>query len=312
MPITRAMLAEVKDHGYMPELIPSAEFCSPLATNMSMIMDIPKTPAGMLTTIHDVYADRNDDADLRLKANVHEVSCRAAAIPDWTAPTHFDLMATDEKPIRVAVYARANLADYPVCHGVYAWMATIADKLAMKMPLTEVEKALDEKYGITGTFQRGTLPIKPARYYLYEYMPIFRETKVLRETVPVAGIELDRISPCWTGESFVALESVSMEHSAGANNTRMAICRDEDGSRDSPFIELSATALTIDFDLPMFIPALRELRMYAETDVQKDNYELRYTYCHYHLTNILRARWNIVPRESLPDELWDKVRCGVV
>lgn len=308
MAITRATLDLIKDHGYPPELIPSAEEVSPTQGNEANIMEIKKIPPGQLTQIHNIWADRNDDADLRIKANTHEVTCRAAGIPDWATPTLFDLLCHESS--RIAVFARNDLTNYPVAHGFYVWKATVADKLALGMKLTPFESEVNNKLGVKKTLERGTLPIGMDRYFMYEYWPIYRETKCVRETVPTTGIEVDTLRPIQHRDTFVALEAISSFNTAAASNVRMTICRDDDGDQGDPFLTINFDALKNDWHLPMFIPAMQEIRLRVEADVNTANHEFWYTYTHYRLNNILRMRFGLTPREDNPD-LYDKVTAGI-
>lgn len=308
MAINYANLEAIK---YPPELLPSAEYCSPGVGTTAEIMNLTRLPANLLVRLKDVGAQRSNDAELRLKVDSETFNVPAAAIPNLTEPTQYDLLAS--KSARLQVHGIAGLTNYKVWHSLLCWKATIADKLALGIPLTAKEKEINEKLGISKTTERGTLPIKFPRIDLYEHYPIYRETRTIRETVPVAGLTLETFRPRKIGDQFVALEKVSCETPAPApEGVTFNIWRDDDGSAASPLISLNTWSMGgLDCDIPMWIPALREINMRIECTVQQDDYRCRWTFGVYRLTNILRVRWGITAPEERP-ELWEKVVGGIV
>jgi len=291
---------------YGPELLPSCEYVSPTAGNEAEVLNLTRLPNNMLVRLKDVGADRSVNAELRLKADSEMFQVPAAAIPDLTEPTQYDLLASQS--VRLAVYAIADLTNYRVWHGLWVWKQTIADKLALGLPLTPQEIAIDKEINVSGTFQRGTQPAKIDRFLLYEYYPIYRETKALSKDVPTTGIAVDTLRPRKYGEQFVVLEKISCQRpDAAGHNVRFTIWRDDDGSPASPFITLRTWTMHIDFDVPCFIPATREIGLRLEADTAQIDYLCRYTFTIYRMTNILRARWF----GEGPEELIKKVRGGL-
>ncbi|GAH18520.1 unnamed protein product, partial [marine sediment metagenome] len=148
---------------------------------------------------------------------------------------------------------------------------------------------------------------------------IYEWTDAFYGTVPVAGVELAAIRPSKEGR-FVVLTRVS----AGApalvtNNTRITICRDNDGTQASPFVSLPTWvfngAFSLVNEIPMFIPALTDIRLRAESTVGETNYPIRWTYMECPLTTILRVRFGLVTRDELPEEyksVFDRVKGGIV
>lgn len=304
MSINYANLESVK---YYPELLPSAEYCSPTAGNDAEIMNLTRLPTNLLVRLKDVGAQRSNDAELRLKADSETFNVPAAAIPDLTEPTQYDLLASNS--VRLTVYAIADLTAYKICHGLWCWKATIADKLALGIPLTAEEKAINTELGIYKTVERGTLPAVIDRFKLYEYFPIYKETRSIRQTVPVTGLAIDTIRPRRPGEQFAVLEKISCDTpSAVGHNVCVNIWRDDDGSAADPMLVLKTWVMALSYDIPMWLPALREINIRISCDVEQSNYRCRYTYGIYRLTNILRARWGLIEE---PAELIRKVKGGI-
>lgn len=308
MAINYATLEAVR---YPPELLPDAAYFSPAAGADAEVLNLTRLPANMLARIKDIGAQRGGvgtQAELRLKADSETFNVPTAAIPNLTEPTQFDLLAS--KSARILLHAVDDLTgdNYKVWHGLWAWRATIADKLALGIPLTVEEKSINEELGIYKTVERGTLPAKQERIDLYEHYPIYRETHSIYKDVPVAGILVDTIRPRKIGDQFVVLEKVSCDTTAVGDTVKLTIARDDDGSRASPLLELSCYSMALSFDIPCFIPALREINLWLEAGVLQADYKMRYTFSVMRLTNILRARWGLITE---PAELIKKVKGGI-
>lgn len=308
MAITYANLESCK---FFPELLPSAEYVSPGLGGTSEVMNLTRLPPSLLVRLQDVGAERSNDAELRLKADNETFATPAASIPGITKATQYDLLAS--KSARLQVHGIAALTNYKVWHNLLVVKATIAHKLVLGISLTPKEKEINEKLGISKTTERGTLPIKFPRIDLYEHYPIYRETHSIRETVPLTGLTLDTFRPRKIGDQFVALEKISCETPAPVpEGVTFNIWRDNDGSASSPLLSLNTWSMGgLDCDVPMWIPALREINMRIECTVQQANYRCRWTVGVYRLTNILRMRWGIMAPEEMPD-LYERIAGGII
>jgi len=304
---------------YPPELIPGADVLATLAPNaQSEIMNIPRIPGNMIAKLHGIAADNTQAAELRVKVDNQDKQLDARPLYNMSLrhmPSYFNLIGT--RSLRYYIYAIAALTDFTTWYGVWGWKQTVADKLLLGLPLTPDERELDRRLGIGKTVERGTLPPKLERTLLYEYYPIYEWTDTKRQTVPVTGIELAAIRPSKT-DRFVALTRVSADQPVdSAGNTRITICRDNDGTQGSPFLSLPTYAIAdgLSDEIPMFVPALTDIRLRVETDVERASYTVRWTYVEYPLTTILRVRFGLVTRDELPDEykeVYDKVKGGIV
>jgi len=299
---------------YPPELLPDAAYFNPTAGNDATVLNLTRLPANMLVRIRDVAADRGGAgtlAELRFKADSETFNVHNAAIPNFEA-TKYNLIAS--KSARILVHAIDDLTgdNYKVWHGLQCWRATIADKLALGIPLNAEENAINSELGISKTVERGTLPVWDiSRLLMYEYRVIYKQIHTLYQTLPITGLAVDTIRPNKLGQEFVVLESVSCAVTAVADTVTLNIWRDDDGSSSSPSITLQCASMDLSFDIPCFIPALRELNIRLEAGAQQLNYTMRYTYGVYKLSNILRMRWGILTKEDNPD-LWKRVKGGIV
>ena len=304
---------------YPPELIPDANVVTVALNARAEIMNIPRIPGGMIAKLHGIAADNTQAAQLRIKIDQEEKQLDARPLYNMSLrdrPSYFNLIAT--KSLRYHVYAIAALTDFTTWYGVWGWKQTVADKLLLKLPLTPDERALNESLGIGKTVERGTLPPKLDRTLLYEYYPIYEWTETNRETVPAAGrIELATIRPSQPNR-FVVLTRVSAaQPGVAVNNTRITICRDSDGTEASPFVSLPTFALTLGLadEIPMFIPALTDIRLAVTSTAGEANYPVRWTYIECPLTTILRVRFGLVTRDELPEDyksVYDRVKAGIV
>ncbi len=227
-----------------------------------------------------------------------------------TEPTQYDLLAT--KSARLQVYGVAALTNYKVWHNLLVTKATIADKIALGIPLTAEEKSINEELGISKTVDRGTLPIWDfERYKLYEYRVLYKETRTIYKDVPATGILVDTIRPRRIGDQFIVLEKVSCDTTAVGDAVKLTIARDDDGSRASPLLTLNCYSMALSFDIPCFIPALREINLWLEAGALQTAYKMRYTYSVMKLSNLLRMRFGIMAKENNLD-LWKRVKGGIV
>lgn len=304
---------------YPPELLPDADVVSVALNARAEIMNIPRIPGGMIAKLHGIAADNTQAAQLRIKIDQEEKQLDARPLYNMSLrdrPSYFNLIAT--KSLRYHVYAIAALTDFTTWYGVWGWKQTVANKLLLKLPLTPDEQNLNESLGIGKTVERGTLPPKLDRTLLYEYYPIYEWTETNRETVPAAGrLELATIRPSQPGR-FVVLTRVSADQPAlAADNTQITICRDNDGTQSSPFLSLPTFALPSGLadEIPMFIPALTDIRLAVTSTAGEANYNVRWTYMECPLTTILRVRFGLVTRDELPEDyktVWDRVKAGIV
>ncbi|GAI37004.1 unnamed protein product, partial [marine sediment metagenome] len=256
------------------------------------MLNLTRLPRNLLVRLKNIIAepsvaDQAVNAELRLKADSEVFQVSAGALPDritepTTKPTQYDLLASSS--VRLAAYAIADLTAYKICHGLWVSKTTIADKLALEIPLNAEEAAIDRELHISQTVERGTLPAKIDRFLLYEYWPIYRETKAIIKTVPTEGIDVETLHPRRIGEQFIVLEKISAETPEDADgNTRITIWRDDDGSPASPLLELFTWSMGLTHDIPMFIPARREIGIRCETDTERSDYKIRYTFGVYRL-----------------------------
>ncbi|MBA7506203.1 hypothetical protein ES706_04884 [subsurface metagenome] len=304
---------------YPPELLPDADVVTVALNARAEIMNIPHIPGNMITKLHGIAADNTQAAQLRIKIDQEEKQLDARPLYNMSLrdrPSYFNLIAT--KSLRYHVYAIAALTDFTTWYGVWGWKQTVADKLLLKLPLTPNEQNLNERLGIGKTVERGTLPPKLDRTLLYEYYPIYEWTETNRETVPAGGrLELATIRPSKPGR-FVVLTRVSADQPAlAADNTQITICRDGDGTESSPFLSLPTFALTLGLadEIPMFIPALTDIRLAVTSTAGEADYNVRWTYMECPLTTILRVRFGLVTRDELPEDyktVWDRVKGGIV
>lgn len=309
-------LSHIERIRYPPELIPGADVFTIAAGAQHVQFDIQRLPRGIITKIDNIAADHDQAGELRLKADQEERRLDARPLYDMSLRSQaslFNLIAT--KNLHYYLFALAGLTDYMTWYGIWAWKQTVADKLRHGLPLSSEDRRLDDEYGITKTMERGTLPPRLDRIFIYEYYPLYQWTETSHETVPITGLELDTIRPVKGRDTFVALTGVSADQPPdSAGNTRITICRDDDGSAASPFIELPTFAIQDGLydEIPMFIPALTDIRLRVETDAPRADYNVRWTYAVYPKTNILRVRFGLVSRDEVPADLYDKVLAGVV
>ncbi|MBA7712917.1 hypothetical protein ES703_121910 [subsurface metagenome] len=223
-------------------------------------------------------------------------------------PNDFTLFAKDN--LYYNLYSTAIKANYRSYFGIWTWEPTVACKLLMGLTLTAAERRISDELGIANAVEKGILPIPLPAKIQREYQVCDEITYGRCFTAAVTTTTVDTLYPR-VGE-FLILVKIACDPgpAANANNIRITIDRDEDAGYVS---RIHAYPLSLDFDLPMFIPAINELRLSVIAGIATANWNIRYTVQSCKMTNLLRARFGLVTRDELPEpSLWDKVKGGVL
>ena len=103
------------------------------------------------------------------------------------------------------------------------------------------------------------------------------------------------------------MESIACSPGAVADNIIIKIDRDN----DSNYVEIPAYPLSLTTDLACWIPALHELKIKVVANTTT-TMTLRYVVGRYVLSNILRVRFGLLSKAEAPEDLYDKVKGGVL
>jgi len=221
----------------------------------------------------------------------------------------FDILARES--LYFNLFSSVLVAATPVYYGLWVYLPTVADKLRLGMRLNEEEQKINRDLDIQSTVEKGLLPLSISQKIEREYQVINETTYGRLLTIPAApGVVVDTLHPRVQDDEFIVLTGIATMPGA-LGSVFLTIDRDDDAG----YISVIPTfPLSLDFDLPCFIPALKEIRisLLAVVGAPVANFTIRYTVVRCKINNILRARWGLLPKEELPGDVYDKVRGGVL
>ncbi len=312
--ITEAVLERSK---YPPELAPDAQFVTIAAGAEATppILDLRRLHGKLIRltnlAVERVAADveariRYDDRALPGNANNTGGFLDLSSVISPYA-NKFEVLARDRLYYNLFSIA-AGQANLRTSFGLWIENITIANKLKLGIPLTNDEKALDEKFGVTATVEKGLLPLPLGLQIDREYRSqlISEETHGRSMAVTAVTQTVEAMYPK-TGE-FLVLTKIAATPGAFGDVISITINRDNDTSHIS---NIRSFAVGLERDLDCFIPAMSELSL----DIVATGavaVVIRYTIWKVKLTNILRARFGLASEDELPGDTWAKVKCGIL
>lgn len=295
-----------------PELIPDTwiGLIMPTMEAAPPILDLRRF-SPLFLRLCDIAVPRNAGDELRILANSTRNAIAAdslignpAGVLGGIAPSNFNILATEK--LYYNIYSTLGAAAFTTYFGVWAWYPTVADKLLAGKPLTPEEQRINEELGISKTVEKGLLPLPIP-------LQIEREYQIIEEmsyghiftVTALPGLTVSTLHP--RADEFLVLTKITCDPNA---TVLLTIDRDDDAGYRTT---LNTASLSLDFDLKCFIPAVNEIRMNLfSTAPPVANFNIRYTVLRCKMSNILRARWNLVTPDELPGDVWAKVKGGIL
>jgi len=310
MAIAEATIRRVR---YWPELIPDTVNVNLIANAEQIILDLRRFAPNILG-LTDIAITRDDAVTMRIRADERRAEDIIAgsltgnpnAALGGIFPNTFDICAHDH--IRYALIRTAGVANFQSSYGLWVEDPTVAQKLKCGMTLTPEESALSKELGIADTVEKGLLPLPRRLQIEREYQVLQKITygQILNTTAVVQTIA--NLYPRTTNE-FIVLTAIATDPGTVAQDVRLTIDRDND---ERIVDSISTWPLSLDCELPCFIPALREIRLSVVSTLASANWNIRYTICYCRLNSIVKARWNLMAPEQIPGDTWKKVKAGVL
>ncbi len=313
MAITDAIIRMVK---YPPELLPDSWFGGvALAGEVTPpILDLRRfTP--YIAALTNIRVTPNAGVRMRARYDTANLSENTAAmIQDGAGgvglPGAWHMPAREFLRYNLFGDPGAPVANYPTHFGVWAYPPTIADKLLYDIKLTATELAICDQLGIRNTVEKGLLPLPISQIIEREYQVVGEETHSRSVNIAVAATNytIEILYP--RVNEFLVLTRVAAAPGTAAQDVRFNIDRDDDDN----LAQLQTFAMTLNDggEIKCFIPALSEIRLTATSTVAPGAHLFRFTFQRIRITNILRVRFGQVSRDEVPQDLWDKVKAGVV
>ena len=193
-------------------------------------------------------------------------------------------------------------------------------KLNMMEMIPVDERRLTKKYGLLKLLEKGTYPLKlPSNPLTYPGFKLEREYQVIRDEVRTIVVDIEAnqenllfdIKPNEKKGEFIVLTGISAQPPADPTyGTQIAVERDETGE----YFRLDCYPMSLDWYVPMWIPAISRLKLSVYTDTAISSWACRVRYKVCRLNNILKARWfydDFVAKHPELEEFAERVRLGI-
>lgn len=302
--ITEATIQRAR---YYPERLPDARVVTVAAGLEASppLLDLRRFAPKFLH-LRDLAVEQNANVELRVRADDlrYEFSC--AGYPNLT-PAAWELIGTEFLRSVLYGYTGAGTGiSVRVYFNLWVYEATVAHKLKHRKILSAEEQRIADQLGIRASVEKGVLPL-PLDYMVQREYHVLEEisyTRVLSVgTTPSTVVSL---SP--RPDEFLVLTGLASQPGNLADNVTVTIDRDDNAA----YLSVPTYPLSLDRDLPCFVPALNELRISVSAGGNVASHALRFTVRRCRLTNTLRVRFGLVSRDEVPGDLWDKVKGGVL
>lgn len=290
--------AKVRAARLYPELLPDTRIATVAAGSelSPPILNLRRFSPVFLELVN--IAVKRSDMEVRVRADSLRQETKATALPDQV-PAPWNLIATDL--LELNLYSAAGVTSIPVSYALWVYQPTVAHKLKHQKQLTEEERALDAELGIKKSVDKGVLPLPLSYTVEREYQVLSEVTRSVVANINTTMQVVDFIEAM--PDEVLVLTEIATAPGNASDNIRIIIDRDTDAN----YLELDAFAMSLDRGLPAFVPALYEIRIKAVANTTVSNHPIRYSIKRCRLTNILRARWGLPPREGTPADAWNEV-----
>ena len=205
-------------------------------------------------------------------------------------------------------------------YGIRVTKPTVVEKLLYQMQLTDVEAALDTKFGISKMIAAGTMGAKTET----PFSKIFEISKNVDVAANVA-LTVDRAVHPLAGQKAVLL-GVCIENYGTADTLFLSVKRDGE-----QVMKLDAHAFAdaisgsmaagytneMNYEMPCYVVALDQLEVFIESTAAEADVKVRFRYGIAPLTIIDKIRWGLPLTETdhaiaTELDLFDSVKAGVL
>lgn len=290
-----------------PEVIPDTWYGN-IAAGMEVtppVFDVKRFQP-LVAHLRDIAVDQDDQVEVRIRTDKITPPAVVAGSLRNLAANPFDILGTSYTWWNL--WSSAVKANYRAFYGLLVYPPTVAHKLKYGLSLTPDEQRIDRELGISGSVEKGILPLPFSSIVQREYQVVHQEPLGRILTIGAAVTVIDTLHPA-PGE-FLVLTGIAADPGAAGDVVTITIDRDDDAN----FIpQLRTFPLSLAADIACFIPALKELRLTVVATGAVANWNVRYNFLRCKMTNLLRVRFGLVSKDELPEaSLWDKVKGGVL
>lgn len=311
--ITDAIVRLVK---YPPEKIPDSWFGTvPALAEVALpILELRRfTP--YIITLSDIQLD----VDAPLNRVLMRARYDGVRLEENTAAMFLDnagnaLVGAWNLPAKEFLYFNlfglAAVTPYSTHFGVWAIIPTVADKLLYGISLSNEERELAERLGITNSVEKGVLPLPRDVQIGREYYVLGEETHSRSITIAAANTSYALENIYARENEFLVLTRIAAAPGTPAQDIRFIVDRDDDHNYAN--VKTNPLSLIPGGEVSCFIPAMEEIRLSTISSGAPGAHLFRYTVQRVKLSNLLRVRFGLVSRDEVPGELYDKILAGVL
>lgn len=308
MPFDLSSLRKVK---YYPELLPGSDYYSSISADSPAVpppIDLRRF-APLVVELTNINLNADPNLELEIKADKIERRVRAGSLnQNLVYPYRF--IARDYLALNIYNIGMTAFSGLRALYGLWVSEPTIAEKLLHKWPLTQEENRLAAELNLMESVEKGVLPL-PRTYALEREYQILNSVVFTRQiTVPLQP-QFEVVLQAYAAEAdeFMVLTGFTCSNVDPLNYVILTIDRDD----DTGYISFNTPAIGTVSRVSCWIPALNELRVTATaTAAEAPSVDFTFEVIYCRLTNLLRARWHLVPADSIPGDTVKKVRGGVL
>ncbi len=306
--ISEAMVRLIK---HPPEKIPDSWFGNvpALAEVAVPILDLRRFSPYVLT-LADIQLPPDPQVIMRARYNgVRVEENTAAVLVDNVANALVGAWSlTAREFLYYNLLGIAGAAAYYTHFGVWGIIPTVADKLVYDITLSNEEKELAERLGITNSVEKGVLPLPRDVQISREYLVLGEETHSRNITVSATTATIENIYA--RENEFLVLTRIAAQPGAVVDDIRFIVDRDDDYNYAN--VKTFPLSLIPGGEVRCFIPAMEEIRLSTIAAGVVGAHLFRYTILRCRMTNLLRVRFGLVSQDEIPGDTWSKVRGGIL
>jgi len=272
-----------------------------LSSGINTIVDLTaKELMGRWIELDRLWITRNADVIAQIwKNGFNRIDVNTNSLSDEVNK----LRIVNSKRFKFSLYAKSAVTGYKFKIGVWMYMPTIADKLLENVKLTDEEIAIAEELGVYDRFEKGIVPFTKD-YIMERYTHGDEWIYSIQETLTTDGLEYSYLSP--SEDRFLVLKGISIMDTSAVTENAFCVIK-ADGVE---VLKIPCSAMSIDEEIPLFIPAIETLSINFETDANVTDFRARWRVGDFKLNNYLKMLYGIMKKEE-DEELWKEVVAGI-
>ncbi|MHC1622960.1 MAG: hypothetical protein ACXQTR_00010 [Candidatus Methanospirareceae archaeon] len=290
---------------YTPVFLPLC-YVKSLIPGTNTVVDVlsKEFPKNCWIELSKVWATRNSNVTLWVyQDGINRVDANTNALLDLDKAN--EMKVVNMNRFKVDLRSTTTVSPYIIRLGVWIDTPTIADKLQMGVKLTDEEREIAEELGLLDSFAKGLVPV-PREYFVQRHYQVINElTRAIQADLTATGGLYYNYTSTSPDRFFVVKSIACMDTSATTYNAAVTIIRDEEEALSIPL-----PALSIDYDIPLFIPAMDTVEIVFTTDTDVSDFRARWTIAECRLTDYLKMKWGLISKEENED-LWKEVIAGL-